>query len=146
MQERLYRNVPEVDTLDTFRQDIVYLAAPYTLNGTSSEAEQELRVEQITRVANTLMQMGMNVFSPVTHSHAIQQQGSLTHLATKDWLIKDLEFLSFSAGMFVLMLPDWEKSIGVKREIEYARTHKIPITFIYPDKHIMTGEPDEYEA
>ncbi len=138
--------MPEVDTLDTFRQDIIYLAAPYTLNGTSDEEDKEVRVEQITRTANKLMQMGLNIFSPVTHSHAVQQIADLSHLSTKDWLIKDLEFLTFSAGMFVLMLPDWEKSVGVKREIEFARAQKIPITFIHPDKHIMTGEDYEPEA
>ena len=134
-----------MDTLEAFRQEIVYLASPYTLNGTSDDDAQHQRVRQVNRAANRLMMMGVNVFSPVTHSHQICKEADLG-FDTTAWLRKDFGFLSACVGMYVLMLPDWEQSIGVKREIEFARRFGIPVMFIYPDRYILTGEYEDDEV
>ena len=42
--------------------------------------------------------------------------------------------------MFVLQLEAWQRSIGVKREIEFARENDIPVSFLHPDAYILTGK------
>lgn len=129
-----------MEAMATSTQGVIYLAAPYTLNGTAEPEEMNTRVKQVTRAANQLMMMGLNVFSPVTHSHAINKVAEL-EFDTADWLRKDFGYLKNAKGMYVLMLDGWENSIGVRREIEYARDWLgMPVMFLYPDKFILTGE------
>ena len=142
MQEGLSRGVPPLETVEATRKGLIYLASPYTLNGTASETQREERVEQVTRCAHMMMSMGMNVFSPVTHSYYVEQSRWPLAFSTTEWLQIDFEYLGSAVGMAVLMLDGWQKSIGVTREIEYARKHHIPVMFIQPDKFILEGEED----
>ena len=143
MQERLSRGVPELETLETTPKNLIYLASPYTLNGTADETEMQKRYEQVTRCAHMLMAMGMNVFSPITHSHAVQSVRWPLSINTGEWLQIDFAYLRHAHGMAVLMLDGWQNSIGVTREIEFCRKHYIPIMFLQPDKLILEGEEDE---
>jgi hypothetical protein len=137
------RGVPELETLEASPKNIIYLASPYTLNGSAEENEMEKRYEQVTRCAHMMMVMGMNVFSPVTHSHAIQNSRWPLCINTTEWLQMDFAYLTHAHGMAVLMLDGWQNSIGVTREIEFCRKHHIPVMFIQPDKFILEGIEDD---
>jgi len=121
-------------------QGFVYLASPYSLNNTADEAAMDCRFAQITRCCHTMMTAGLNVYSPITHHHAVQDIGGAINKSSDFWLRLDFGLLKHASGVFVLMLDGWQNSIGVTREISYARDHLgIPVMFIQPDKNILAG-------
>jgi hypothetical protein len=72
-----------------------------------------------------LLQLGYAPFVPHmdTLLHFMMHDKPLTNVEL--WYTYSLEWLKVSDA--VLVLPEWEKSKGVKREIEVAVEHGIPI-------------------
>lgn len=122
---------------------ISYLAGPYSLGGDSSEEERADRFRMITRQAWKLFADGINIYSPITHHHTIQMVHPID-LDTDEWMKYDLSFLHSSERLYVLKLPHWEDSTGVRREVEYAINHNIPIEYIEPDMFVLVGEDIQY--
>lgn len=125
-------------SLEFKTKPIVYLAAPYSLDGTSNVKDRQTRFEQITRAANQLFVIGMNVYSPITHHHCIQQFGSVK-MTTRDWMELDLEFLKHSVMLYILKLHNWHSSLGLKSEIEFAKSANIPISYLEPNEFVLYG-------
>jgi hypothetical protein len=91
---------------------------------------KELRFFQGCTAAASLMQQGYVVFSPIAHSHAVETNG-MDKLETGDfWLDQDLVVLSKCDKVIVLMLPGWEYSRGVKREVEFAKKNNIEVEYL----------------
>jgi hypothetical protein len=85
------------------------------------------RFEAVTRAtAHLIRTRGWTVFSPITHSHPLEQIGGLRG----DWAFwrrQDENFLWCSSQMIILTLPGWEKSEGIAGEITIATKLDIPI-------------------
>lgn len=140
MRERMSAGVSEVGALASKAKEFVYLASPYSLNNTAKDEAMDRRNAQITRCCHTMMATGLNVYSPITHHHSVQNIGGKIEGSSDYWLALDFGLLKHATGLFVLMLDGWQNSIGVTREISYAREHlDIPVVFIQPDKYILTG-------
>ncbi len=137
MKNRGLRLAPDIE------KPISYLASPYSLGGDSSEEERADRFRMVTRQAWRLFKDGVNIYSPITHHHCIQQVHPI-ELDTDEWMQYDLAFLHASERLYVLQIPHWDKSTGVRREVEYAIEHNIPIEYIDPDMFVLTGEEIEY--
>jgi SOS-response transcriptional repressor LexA len=137
MKTRGIQLMPDVE------KPISYLASPYSLGGDSSEEERADRFRMVTRQAWLLFKDGVNIYSPITHHHCIQQVHPI-ELDTDEWMKYDLSFLHASETLYVLQIPNWDKSTGVQREVEYAINHNIPIEYIDPDMFVLTGEEIEY--
>ena len=105
---------------------ILYLASPYS--HPEKEVEQR-RFDLVTRAAGWLMQHGFVVFSPISHSHPVAQKTELPR-AFWFWRAQDLPFMRVCDELYVLCLPDWDKSIGVAEEIAHAKALGIPITYM----------------
>lgn len=105
----------------------IYLASPYTHD---DPAERVKRYEAACKCAARLMHEGVPVFSPIAHSHAIEQ-----HFAKPEgfnfWMQQDIPILVCASKMIVLMLDGWQASKGVTRELEVARTFCIPVEYVY---------------
>ena len=125
-------------SLEFKTKPIVYLAAPYSLDGTSNNKDRQTRFEQITRAANQLFKFGMNVYSPITHHHCIQQFGSVK-MTTREWMELDLEFLKHSVMLYVLKLDNWNFSLGLLSEIEFSKSANKPICYLEPDEFVLYG-------
>ena len=95
----------------------IYLCAPYSSNDKSVILE---RVYLVNKKAAELMDKGYNVFSPISHSHAISEHTKANALDHDFWLNQDLSFIEWCDEVWVYPLPGWEESSGIKREIEYA--------------------------
>lgn len=106
----------------------VYLASPYSH---TDLAVMEDRFECACKVAAALMGEGYSVFSPIAHSHPLA-----AHMAEKlrtdfeFWMTQDLPILRFADELWVLMLPGWENSRGIKREMEYAASLGVHIHYL----------------
>jgi nucleoside 2-deoxyribosyltransferase len=109
---------------------LIYLASPYSH---PDPAEKEKRYREACRVAGNLMRRGKCVFSPIAHSHPIEQnfeQGGAEGHAF--WLKQDFAVLRHCTEMLVLMLDGWESSSGVAAEVEFCKTLQIPVSYIEP--------------
>lgn len=109
-----------------------YLASPYT--DPDSEVQQS-RFEAAAEAAANLMIDGECVFCPIAHSHpialamidAVGTEGSADF-----WKQMDAPFLAGASKMKVLKLPGWDKSSGIKHEIDFAISHNIDVEYIDP--------------
>lgn len=112
-----------------------YLASPYS--HTDPEVRQA-RFETVCKVALELMKKGEAIFCPIAHSHPIDvlgEQGDHDF-----WMKQDIPILRHAAKMKVLKLEGWEKSRGIKQEIETAEKLFIPVYYITPSDVRSPGE------
>lgn len=78
------------------------------------------------------MELGFIVFAPIAHSHPIDTyaNGAYSH---NFWMVQDLAMLLRCDALVVHMLEGWDKSRGVKEEMDYAFANHIPIYFLEKD-------------
>lgn len=107
---------------------MIYLACPYT---DDDEEVRRMRVDAATAAAASLMADGEAVFSPLTHSVAIEPllPRDLAHSHTF-WMRQDLPVLSGCDRLVVLMLEGWNRSRGVREEIETAESMGIDVEYM----------------
>jgi hypothetical protein len=104
---------------------LIYLASPYSKFPGGRESANNI----VSAKAASLMLKGYPIFCPIAHSHAIE----LWMDDTKDgdfWLKQDFAVLENCTEMWVYKMPGWDQSDGVRREIEFAKQHHIPIEYL----------------
>lgn len=118
----------------------IYLASPYTpLGEGSKEALKEYRFQEVCRAAAKLMENGNQVFCPIAHSHPIEKYG-MDEIHDGDfWLEQDYAVLIHVDELWVLMLEGWDKSHGVKEEIDFAHDYGISVRYLKPGEVIPEG-------
>lgn len=105
---------------------LVYLATPYSH---PDPYIRTLRFHRVSKVAGVLMDRGVVLFSPISHTHPIAEM----HQLPKDWNYwkrYDQIMLKNCSMLVVLMLEGWEASIGVKGEVEIAKELGIPVIYL----------------
>ncbi len=106
-----------------------YLASPY------SHPNPEIRLQryiEACKAAGYLMRRdGTAVFSPIAHSHAIEQ--FFDHIEPGPfWMLQDIPVLRHASNLTILKLDGWEKSKGIGQEMEIARVVGMPIDYLEP--------------
>lgn len=117
-------------------RDFVYLACPYS--DPDKHVEEE-RFVAVTKAAAYLMRNGHIVYSPISHCHPMQIHGGLPG-GWKFWRRMDETYLRHCHTLFVLTLPGWAKSTGVKGEIHLANELNIPILYLDPNNYHIDWE------
>jgi hypothetical protein len=107
---------------------MIYLAVPYTDKSATVRHE---RFEEVSMYAAYLMQKSIPVFSPISHSHPIEQH-FFEAKSWDFWQIQDLPILKICNELHVLCLSGWSYSVGVRAEIEHARELNLPVKYINP--------------
>lgn len=108
---------------------LTYLACPYNH---PDPAVRKARFEAATRAAVQLMWEGHTVFSPITHSHPMTEVSDTMAgaLGWEFWKDFDTEYLKCSHTLVVLQIEGWDKSPGVRREIEIAEEMGMSIRYL----------------
>ena len=122
---------------------MIYLCSVYSLNldnleGEEYEALVTRRYEYVRKVTAQILKGGTCVFSPIAHCHDM----SVHHDMPKEWEFWkhiDFQYLDAASMVWVLKMPNWEKSVGVTAEIEYAIEKGIPVVYIPCDRFGDTG-------
>ncbi|AJZ89498.1 DUF1937 family protein [Cedecea neteri] len=98
----------------------IFLACPYSH---PDESVVQQRYLACNTVAAKIVESGQAVFSQVTMSHPINQMLKKTEKANigKMWAPIDAVFLDMMEELIILDLEGWDKSAGIKREIEFYR-------------------------
>lgn len=106
----------------------IYLAVPYT-------GMQDSSYEQVNIASVHILNMGYNVFSPITHSHPLTLLNRYEVPHTWDyWQHIDYQFIDWADELWVLIpregMAPVNKSTGVQAEIEYAKNQGKPVKYI----------------
>ncbi len=115
----------------------IYLAAPYT---SDFKDIRDKRIREVNRKAGELIRNGYIVFSPLTHGDPICKQVSMKS-DWNTWAKHNEAFIAVSKKLYILGLPGWRESIGVREEIKLAEKYGIPIE-IHPADYL----PEQYEG
>ena len=116
---------------------IYYLAVPYSH---SNPDMMTRRFETACLVAARMMRDGLVPFSPLSHSVPVASYGGLHGTDHAFWMKQDLPILEVCDVLAVLKLPGWEKSQGVRAELEHARKLCMPIRFVEPSEYLTEEE------
>lgn len=105
-----------------------YLAGPY--HHTDATVRHQ-RLIAHCRAAAYLMKKGEVVFSPIAHSHPIDEvmYGASNHAF---WMRQDLPMLALANKLVVLTLDGWKGSRGTTQEIARAEKLKKVIEYMQP--------------
>jgi hypothetical protein len=87
-----------------------YLASPYSKYPAGPKAAYEVAL----RNTNLLLRNGFLVFSPIVHSHPLENSQPATD--KRIWLEIDLAILPMCIGLIFLRAASWEISAGMKEE------------------------------
>jgi nucleoside 2-deoxyribosyltransferase len=112
----------------------VYLAGPYS---SKRYDDQVWRFKELTKRAAALMEAGVIVHSPITHSHPMAVLGHLPG-DWEFWKRVDGAYISCCQALWVIMLDGWDTSAGVAAEVKIARELGIPVMHIAA--HVDIGE------
>jgi Domain of unknown function (DUF1937) len=107
---------------------IIYLACPYTH---PVGAIRKQRFELATKAAASLIVRDYIVYSPITMTHPLDLVLSEKNqtLGSDFWVKFDEAFMEICSEMIVLILPGWQDSSGIKREIQYFQSHGKKISY-----------------
>lgn len=107
----------------------IYLAIPYT-------GMEESSYNQANLGSVLILNQGMNVFSPITHSHPLTKLDKYEVPHTWDyWQHIDYQFIDWCDELWVLVPTERdgkervENSTGVTAEIKYAVEQNKPVKF-----------------
>lgn len=108
---------------------MIYLASPYTH---SSEEIMESRYKQATDYCISHSSPIVHIVSPIAHWHYIAKWKNLPR-DSDHWREWDQALLEKCDALWVLMLSGWWESEGIRREIEFASSKGIPVSFKEPE-------------
>ena len=105
---------------------IIYIASPYSH---LEKHVRDLRYLQVTDYVANLVIDGNIAFSPITFGHILSEHKDIP-TDFKFWESFCLTFLDRCNEMYILKIDGWDKSEGIKAEIDYCLKKSIPIKYI----------------
>jgi hypothetical protein len=103
----------------------IYLALPYTHIKYSA---REHWIGVVRRIAKLLILQSYIVICPV-----LQIYGLGLPTDWKFWEAQDITFLEWCDELWIIILPDWEKSNGIQLEIRVAKILNKKIVYMEPN-------------
>jgi hypothetical protein len=120
-----------------------YLATPYrgfiapkrhsTGEAWGPAMSLQLAFDAAAKLSARLLDAGVDVYSPIAHSHPIAPFVSSFDGYSDKWLSLQEPFMSAAKGLLIGLLPGWCTSSGVAHEWTYFIQHKKPVCLVDPD-------------
>ena len=108
---------------------VIYFASPYSHR---FRIVRWWRARQIRRIMARCIneQDAIVPFSPIALTH------DLDHLCPDVKWVEDYDvyLLGRFDGMIIVKLPGWDRSVGIKRELNFCFAHSIPYAYAAPDR------------
>ena len=108
--------------------ELNYLAIPYSH---PNPVVREQRFHLANQIAGLLMQKGLHVFSPISHTHPIAVDVALP-TGWDYWQRFDRIMLKMCSRLLVATVQGWQESKGVEAEVNMAMELNIPVVFVKP--------------
>ncbi|MCC7253837.1 DUF1937 family protein [Hyphomicrobium sp.] len=121
---------------------IFYMASPYS----KYAAGIWPAYREAARIAGRLVDAGLNIFSPIVHSHPLAAYGDIDPLNHALWMKADAPFCAMAGGLLVVQMDGWHESKGVLAEIEIFRAADKPIFYVCPQTLAIEAEPQQVAA
>jgi hypothetical protein len=102
----------------------IYLASAYT----GPHSLMEARYLLACNAAAEIVSAGIAVYSPIAHWHEPAIQYSLPKSADF-WWHQNKMILMHAVEVWVYTYAGWDKSSGVKQEVDFAQAAKIPVRY-----------------
>lgn len=109
---------------------MIFISAPYT-SSTGNKDEEKERYNHVCRYAAKLTKAGNVVQSPILIGHQLLHLENIPGDYTF-WKNISITTLLHCDAVHILMLDGWDKSVGVRDEIEHAKLLNMPIEYIAP--------------
>ena len=109
---------------------LIYLAAPYW--HPKKEVREWRAREAAKAAARILGEENQHVFAPTVHGFGVVQQARDLDGECDMWLELSINILRRCDELRVLQLPGWDKSRGVRLEMEIATAIGLPVRFMHP--------------
>jgi hypothetical protein len=123
----------------------IYLAVPYTHESPKVQAD---RAKQVSICAAALLADGFNVYSPISHGVALESAGvsngdhRVRHFSHTRWLEICKPMIDAAEKIFVLPLPGYMESKGVKLEIDWALSQGKKVVYLHHlVQNLIDGRP-----
>lgn len=104
---------------------MIYLACPHTHK---DPFVQHMRWVISCYEQMELLRQGIPVFNPIGCTHLLASK--IHNLSHEGWLRLDRRILIYCSEMLVLKIEGWDKSEGIKQEIEFTKEHGILREFL----------------
>lgn len=105
-----------------------YLASPY------SHADAEVRNARYHTVCELLAKLandGAIAYSPIVHWHNVAHEYKMRTDA-EFWKRHNFALLRSASHLIVARIEGWDRSVGVREEIDFAKSIGLPIYYIEP--------------
>ncbi len=93
---------------------LIYVGTPYSKYPDGIEAA----FVDACKFTARLLREGLNVYSPIAHTHPIALYGKIDPFNHRFWLDVDAALMAKSNAMIVAMMDGWATSVGVHHEIQ----------------------------
>ena len=103
---------------------IIYLASPYSHNSAAVREDRYLSARRFTILQ---LQRGVAIFSPIVYGKDMETQ---IGTAFEPWANLNDSMIRACAELWVLMLDGWEKSRGIRHELQLAQDLGKPIKYL----------------
>jgi len=106
---------------------MIYLASPYT------HEDQRIQLQRYVDVLEAkcrLLNMGINVYSPIACWHVAAEMNDLAP-GYKTFQKHDEEMILLCERFNILCLPGWSESVGIAEEMKFAILHGKLIEYLY---------------
>jgi hypothetical protein len=118
---------------------MIYVASPYSDPDVSVQRDRYLETSYV--VAQLMIQR-LAVFSPIVHCHEIALRYNLPGDA-KYWQEYNTSFLRRANALYIVCLPGWKHSKGVRQEVTLAQELNIPMRLVEPGGAVS---PDRWKG
>lgn len=117
---------------------LLYLSIPYSHPHRITLEQRVLYADFIA--AEFLKHDGINVISPITHSHRLVPYlgTSKKYTSWNFWKDVDMDLLDRCDCMVVCQIKGWKESVGVTAEIQYCVDNNIPVFYLNFDENCVT--------
>jgi len=106
---------------------MIYLAAPY------ANQDKEKVMRSVNKHVANFLKDGFAVYSPLSMGHyASQVDRELNSLPLDHWRKIERQAMLVCRSLYIITLPGWQESAGVKRETAWAREFGLPVNFLQP--------------
>lgn len=109
---------------------LIYLGTPYWHE---NPKVRKARFKKASRAAGELMSIGFRVYSPISHSHVIAQLCKLPN-DWEFWQKQCLSMLALCDVLVVLQLKGWDRSVGLRAEINFAQERGMSMYYMEEKK------------
>ena len=121
----------------SYSETLYYLGSPYSKHHAGIEGA----FQEISAIAARLIERGVPIFCPISHSHPIAIHGGLDPMSHDIWLPVDAHLMRVCGAMLIAKMDGWNKSYGVSEEIKAFRKAGKPIYTLDPETLIVEELP-----